>query len=105
MCENNPYTIHGKLVDQVGRCVHYHQNEDVVALKCGACQKYYACFVCHDECETHRYQAMDRTDTALVICGVCRHTLTYTQYQIQSCPYCFQSFNPNCALHHDIYFN
>ena len=40
--------IHGIDTDEAGRCPHYPQEVDVAALKCARCQKYYACYQCHD---------------------------------------------------------
>ena len=40
--------VHGIDTDEAGRCTHYHQEVDVAALKCARCQKYYACYQCHD---------------------------------------------------------
>lgn len=45
--------IHGIDTDEAGRCTHYHQEVDVAGLKCARCQKYYACYQCHDQLEDH----------------------------------------------------
>lgn len=97
--------IYGKGIDTEGRCSHYHQENDIVGLKCLTCQKYYACYQCHDSCETHPFEAIPRTDSAPVICGSCRTTLTFAQYKTGACPYCHASFNPKCQLHESIYFS
>ena len=38
----------GKVIDEEGRCTHYHQENDIVALKCSDCEKYFSCYHCHD---------------------------------------------------------
>lgn len=52
--------IHGLDLDQAGRCRHYHLAVDVAALKCSRCQKYYACYRCHDALENHHFMACER---------------------------------------------
>lgn len=96
--------IYGLKLDGAGRCQHYHTDRDVVALKCAVCQRYYACYQCHDALADHTFAPVATNDLAPVLCGVCRRTLTYQQYQLGHCPYCGHAFNPGCQLHHDIYF-
>ncbi len=96
--------IYGVDVDAKGRCVHYHLQVDIVALKCGQCQKYYACYQCHDALEKHPFAAVSKDDSAPVLCGNCRQTLTFDQYQMGQCPFCRHAFNPRCRLHQTIYF-
>ena len=99
--------IHGLLVDKESRCQHYHSPLDIVALKCYDCQKYYACYQCHDHIEDHRFRAYPchiRQDK-VVICGVCLHEMTIENYQKSvSCSHCHSRFNPACSKHYDIYF-
>lgn len=52
--------IWGKLVDDEGRCSHYHQENDIVALKCSSCEKYFSCYECHDELENHQFVATEK---------------------------------------------
>ena len=96
--------IHGLGLDEQGRCVHYHQNCDVVALKCARCQKYYACFSCHDAMEDHAFAATGAEEEYPVLCGNCQQLLTRSQYDQGSCLYCGIAFNPRCKLHKRIYF-
>ncbi|WP_390407682.1 CHY zinc finger protein [Lacticaseibacillus jixiensis] len=95
--------IIGLQLDACGRCRHYHKPEDVVALWCQQCQAYYACYQCHDALCNHTF-VPSSTSAAKVLCGVCRHELTYAQYVTGRCPNCRQKFNPRCALHHSRYF-
>lgn len=96
--------IYGSGLDAAGRCVHWHGDADVVALRCGQCHRYYACYMCHDAMEDHGFRAADDSDETPVLCGSCMHQLTREQYAAGSCAYCGHGFNPGCALHHDIYF-
>ncbi len=41
-------------LDSSSRCYHYHTKLDIVALKCAVCQKYYACYKCHDALEGNK---------------------------------------------------
>lgn len=96
--------IYGVGLDEQGRCAHYHQNCDVVALKYAMCRKYYACFSCHDEMEDHAFAATGTEEKYPVLCGNCKRLLTREQYGQGSCPYCGILFNPRCKLHKHIYF-
>lgn len=99
--------VYGKLVDDETRCIHYHSEKDIVALKCAKCLKFYPCYQCHNECEDHHFQAWEKTDFEYpaVLCGHCRKLLSIHQYlHSADCPYCHHSFNPNCAKHYDLYF-
>ena len=49
--------ILGLDLDEVGRCSHYHGSNDIVALKCGSCQAFYACYRCHDAICDHSFKA------------------------------------------------
>lgn len=97
---------YGDLVDSQSRCRHYHGERDILALKCFSCQKYYACYHCHDECEEHGFKAYPLAlHDKVVLCGVCKSGLTFEEYQVSlSCPTCHSEFNPSCQAHYDIYF-
>src|SRR5690625_652041 len=99
--------VHGKLVDNQTRCVHYATPLDIVALKFGCCERYYPCFKCHDETADHprRPWPHTRADEPAVLCGVCRTELVIGQYMYtEKCPACGSGFNPGCSVHYDIYF-
>lgn len=98
--------VYGIGLDAEGRCEHYHTELDVVALRCGKCRKYYACYKCHDQLEDHAFVPADAGQDAdtPVLCCSCNSKLTYIQYQQGKCAFCGHDFNPKCALHHDIYF-
>lgn len=90
--------------DSCGRCLHYHNENDIAALLCDHCKKYYACFKCHDELCDHPFAPVCIRNTQPVMCGQCKNYLTYEQYQQHHCPFCQANFNPRCELHQYIYF-
>lgn len=96
--------IKGIEIDSCGRCLHYHTDLDIVALQCGECKQYYACYQCHDQLCDHTFKAIDIRNSKPVMCGQCKNCLTYAQYQHYQCPFCQANFNPRCGLHKDIYF-
>ena len=86
--------IKGINLDAAGRCKHYHKDADIAALKCSQC---------HDSLEDHKFVASNKDDYP-VMCGVCRHLLTFDEYTSGECPNCHHGFNPRCKLHYEIYF-
>lgn len=99
--------IYGHLVDKESRCQHYHSQLDVVGLKCFECRKYYACYRCHDDLEQHLFSAypLHQNEDKVVICGVCRSEMTFSEYRASMfCPSCQATFNPGCEKHYSIYF-
>ncbi|EHI75189.1 CHY zinc finger family protein [Streptococcus criceti] len=96
--------ILGLDLDRAGRCQHYHGLNDILALKCRDCQRFYACYQCHDALCNHPFKAMDKREVELVLCGNCRSLLNWQDYQTGACPSCQHAFNPNCSRHHAIYF-
>ncbi|MFC3927964.1 CHY zinc finger protein [Streptococcus caprae] len=97
--------FYGLGLDSQSRCLHYHTELDIVSLKCQACQRYYACYQCHDSMEDHHFRASLPTEIYPVLCGVCEKLLTKDQYEQGACPYCTSPFNPKCKLHALIYFS
>jgi uncharacterized CHY-type Zn-finger protein len=101
--------IQGKTIDNETRCVHYHSDLDIIAIKFKCCGDYYPCFSCHEEAVDHVAQTWqkDEFDTFAIICGICKHELTIHQY-LQSdstCPNCQAAFNPKCSNHYHLYFD
>lgn len=45
--------IYGSVIDKETRCTHYHSFLDVIAIKFKCCNKYYPCYKCHEEHESH----------------------------------------------------
>ena len=96
--------IFGKLVDDQGRCEHYHTKLDVIANRCGVCNKLYACYKCHDELEDHPFSPVKQSEPESVMCGVCGTLYSYEEYSnITACKNCGAQFNPRCALHKSCY--
>ncbi|MCU1408011.1 MAG: hypothetical protein JWM23_91 [Microbacteriaceae bacterium] len=99
--------IHGNTIDDQARCVHYGGATDVIAIKFVCCGRYYPCYQCHAETEAHPAEQWpeNRWSEKAVLCGVCGHQLTVTEYRAAgSCPACGAGFNPGCALHAHLYF-
>lgn len=102
------HTVCGVDVGPETRCAHYHTDRDVVAFKFACCERYYPCFRCHRELESHEAIPWPRSrfDEPSVLCGVCETELTVPDYRTAAytCPACDASFNPGCAAHADRYF-
>ena len=95
--------IYGLVIDQDGRCIHYHSKLDIVANKCSICHKYWACYECHNQLSNHNFGPYNPNFIS-VLCGHCQQRFTYKDYElIRSCSSCLQAFNPKCSLHKGIY--
>lgn len=97
----------GRTVDDQTRCVHYAGPLDVIAIRFHCCGEFYPCFRCHAETVDHPVSAWPKAefDTRAILCGVCRTTLSISDYlEADACPSCESPFNPGCSLHHSIYF-
>ncbi|MBO4332191.1 MAG: hypothetical protein J5875_03410 [Paludibacteraceae bacterium] len=97
--------IYGKLTDREGRCIHYHSVLDVIANKCAKCRKFYSCYKCHNEKEDHDFGPVPADEASSVMCGVCGHQFSYSEYEQMggACEKCGARFNPRCSLHKCIY--
>ncbi|MFN3840232.1 MAG: CHY zinc finger protein [Cyclobacteriaceae bacterium] len=106
--EEKDIVIQGKLLDDQTRCVHYHSNLDVVAIKFKCCDSWYACYACHEELAGHAAVpwSLGDYDEPAVQCGVCKHLMRINQYLTcnNTCPQCSTAFNPKCANHYPLYF-
>lgn len=101
-------SVYGPVVDNQTRCVHYRSERDVVALKFRCCGRYYPCFQCHTETETHPAERWPKAewDTPAILCGVCRTELDISTYLgVTHCPRCAAEFNPGCRGHAHLYFD
>jgi uncharacterized CHY-type Zn-finger protein len=100
--------VHGQLVDDNTRCVHYHSALDIIAIKFKCCGEYYPCYQCHEETAGHTALAWEKDEwgTNAIFCGACKSELTIEQYMQSGnqCLYCSASFNPNCSKHYHLYF-
>ncbi len=101
-------TVYGIDVDPQTRCSHYHSDVDVIAIKFKCCGDWFPCFECHAGCVNHPAQVwnLDEHETHAILCGVCGHQLTITEYLgcASVCPNCDSDFNPKCANHYGLYF-
>ncbi|MCI1987080.1 MAG: CHY zinc finger protein [Lactobacillus sp.] len=95
--------IRGIDCDAAGRCRHYHQDNDIAALRCAQCGDFFACYQCHDALCDHLFVPSPKASRA-VLCGNCGVELTFAEYTQGSCPQCQHAFNPNCRVHYNRYF-
>ncbi|MDH6235746.1 CHY zinc finger protein [Cryobacterium sp. CG_9.6] len=103
----SPPHIYGAVVDDQTRCVHYHSPLDVIAIRFACCQRYYPCFQCHGESESHPATLWPESDWdhLAVICGVCDSEMSIRSYRsVTHCPACAARFNDGCRLHAHLYF-
>lgn len=107
MNKDNSILVYGATVDQETRCIHYHTRKDIIAIKFRCCQKYYPCYQCHNESENHAIRVWKKQEyeESVVLCGVCRHQFSITDYITKGqCPQCRSTFNSNCSRHFQLYF-
>jgi uncharacterized CHY-type Zn-finger protein len=101
-------TVFGKSVDNQTRCVHWHSQLDIIALKFKCCDKYYPCFSCHEEEADHKHQVWPKSefDEKAILCGACGEELSIKEYMASNntCPHCEAPFNPGCSNHYHLYF-
>jgi len=98
----------GPVVDGQTRCIHYRTPLDIIAIRFACCRQFYPCHLCHTETAHHpaeQWPVVQRDERA-VLCGVCGHLLTITDYlATDRCPACDSPFNPGCKLHTHLYFH
>lgn len=110
--------VHGQAVDEQTRCVHYQTPLDVIAIKFVCCGRYYPCFECHADAESHPAEQWprERWGEAAILCGGCGEQLPIAEYKralaaagaaasgIAHCPRCQIAINERCSLHAELYF-
>ncbi|WP_084421148.1 CHY zinc finger protein [Algoriphagus vanfongensis] len=100
--------VFGKPVDNQTRCVHWHSDLDIIAIKFKCCEKYYPCYSCHEEEAEHEPKVWPREefDQKAILCGVCGTELSIADYMASNntCPKCQSAFNPGCSKHYHLYF-
>ncbi|AXM89925.1 hypothetical protein CI793_04885 [Anoxybacillus ayderensis] len=100
--------VKGSVIDKHTRCVHYHSERDVIAIKFYCCKTYFPCVHCHEQhgCGKHVVWPKERFHEKAILCGVCQTELTIEQYMTSNyhCPHCYAAFNPGCQLHAHYYF-
>nr|WP_074717774.1 CHY zinc finger protein [Fructobacillus pseudoficulneus] len=98
--------MYGLQLGEQGTCEHYHSEFDIAGLKCRECQRFYACYQCHDDLEKHQFvPTAKQSREPAVLCGHCGNLLTFARYKEGHCPSCGSAFNPKCALHESVYFS
>src|SRR6267154_784321 len=94
--------------DAETRCVHYHSELDIVAIKMRCCGVYWACKDCHEALAGHAIAVWGwgEWDARAVLCGACGLEMTIREYmECESrCLGCGAGFNPGCKKHHHFYF-
>ncbi|MGY4859310.1 CHY zinc finger protein [Cryobacterium sp. AP23] len=99
--------VYGAVVDDATRCVHWNGPTDIVAIKFRCCGRFYPCYQCHAEAESHpatRWAPAEWAEPA-ILCGACGHTLAIDVYRgVSGCPACGSAFNDGCRLHAHLYF-
>ena len=99
--------VYGSLVDNETRCIHYHTLLDIIAIKFKCCVKYYPCYQCHNEHESHNIQrwSAEEFHKKAILCGVCQNELSIHEYMMtETCPSCQAHFNSRCKFHYHLYF-
>ncbi|GLC89042.1 CHY zinc finger protein [Lysinibacillus piscis] len=97
----------GAIVDEETRCVHYHTEKDIIAIKFKCCAQYYPCYQCHEEHADHAIERWEKEEwgTKAILCGKCQTELTIEEYMaVTHCPHCQSLFNEGCANHYHLYF-
>lgn len=100
--------VKGKPVDDQTRCVHYHSELDVIAIRFKCCNVYYPCYYCHAEAVGHTAEVWPKNEFSAkaVLCGVCKQEMSIEEYHNShyQCPSCKAPFNPRCSNHNHLYF-
>jgi uncharacterized CHY-type Zn-finger protein len=100
--------VRGVGLDSQSRCIHYKSELDIIAIRMMCCGQYFACKDCHAALVNHPPELWprDRWQEHAVLCGVCRHELTISEYMAceNICPGCGSAFNPGCRNHYHFYF-
>jgi uncharacterized CHY-type Zn-finger protein len=101
--------VHGVHLGTHRGCAHYHSALDVIAIKFKCCQKYYACYFCHEELEDHPPKRWEKEEfeCRAILCRQCGHELSIQEYLSckNTCPHCRVQFNPGCKSHWNLYFS
>lgn len=102
--------VYGQLVDDETRCSHYHSLLDIIAIRFKCCCKYYPCYLCHQELESHQpivWSKLEQSEVQdVILCGKCKSPMSVSDYfnSKSKCPKCSSYFNPKCELHYNLYF-
>jgi len=110
-----PFMLHRLGIEVLGldvlsdtRCAHYRSPRDIIAIKFRCCDRFYACYECHESMADHRAEPWPEAEFAerAILCGACGCLLTISEYLgcNSRCPECEAAFNPGCANHYELYF-
>ena len=101
--------IKGKPIDAFTRCVHYHDEFDVMAIKFKCCQEFYPCYECHEETANHKPEVWPKNlwNENAILCGRCQNVMSINDYMKSgnTCTHCNGAFNPGCSNHYHLYFD
>jgi uncharacterized CHY-type Zn-finger protein len=71
--------IVGILYDNQTRCIHYHSNKDIIAIKFKCCEIYYPCYFCHKEMQTHNILKWKKSNFMIIQIQILNvHIVNYT---------------------------
>lgn len=90
-----------------GRCAHWHGRDDVLLIALPCCNGFWPCRECHDETVDHEAKRWPRGGSGdALMCGRCGAAQGIQAYLAapDACPSCHGAFNPQCRLHHHLYF-
>lgn len=103
-----PHVVKGLQLDGETRCVHWHSDRDIIAIKMRCCGIYYACKDCHAALAGHDIVTWPRSEwnALAILCGTCKTELSIETYLAcaNTCPSCRAAFNPGCRNHYHLYF-
>jgi uncharacterized CHY-type Zn-finger protein len=65
--------VRGLNLDPQTRCLHYHTQADIIAIKMKCCATYYACKDCHIALAGHAIEVWPRSEwnQEAILCGAC----------------------------------
>ena len=99
--------VYGHIIDNQTRCKHYATDKDIIAIKFKCCNKYYPCYKCHNECESHTISVWNKEEfnELAILCGVCKTEQPINLYMDNGkCINCNSIFNDGCKKHYHLYF-
>ena len=98
--------VYGSLIDNETRCIHYHTFLDIIAIKFKCCEKYYPCYQCHNEHESHNIQrwSAEEFHKRRYFVEFVKMNSIHDYMMTETCPNCQAHFNSRCKFHYHLYF-